>query len=156
MELALADDATQRVVSFLRQRVDESCPFLLTPDEFIEKGYGDAETIAFKLGHHPEVIARLWNRLAEGLPDNACVLVFATPAVVNPASGRLLAFVSGMSYMVRVPARFREEARALGYRNEFRGCWPSEESNPPDFGPEWVAGKFKDVEAAWIRAGLDQ
>jgi hypothetical protein len=146
------DKATERVARFLRRRVKKNVPEIMTPDEFVGGGWGSDETIAFRLGHHPEVIARIWNALAEGLPEAATVLVCATPALVDPATGRLVAFVSGMSYMVRVPASQRAAALQAGYQNEFTGGCASERKDPPDFGPEWVMGRWEAVELSWVRA----
>ncbi|WP_162670783.1 hypothetical protein [Gemmata massiliana] len=136
---------------FLRQRVVDTLPLLMSPEEFIRDGYGDEETIMVGLGHHPEVTARVWDVLGEGLPDSACTLVSATPALVDPVSGRLVAFVSGTAYMVRVPETERATALTAGYRQEFGGCWPSEDA-PPDLGPDWVEGQFQAVEQSWVRA----
>lgn len=152
MELSLGDDATVRVAQFLRRRVEDTVPWLMSPDEFVRDGWGTDETLAFGLGHHPELTARVWNALAEGLPDTAVVLVSATPALIDPATGRLVAFVSGMTYMVRVPESQRASALAAGYQNVFTGCWPDESDDPPDFGPEWVEGRWEAGELAWVRA----
>ncbi|QJW98593.1 hypothetical protein [Frigoriglobus tundricola] len=152
MELALGDDATRRVSLFLRQRVVDTLPLMMSTEQFIRAGYGDEETIAVGLGHHPEVISRVWDKLGEGLPDSACVLVSVTPALVDPGSARLAAFVSGTMYMVRVPESQWAAALDAGYRREFTGCWPSEEASPPDFGPEWFEGQFQPVEQSWVRA----
>jgi hypothetical protein len=48
--------------------------------------------------------------------------------------------------LVRVPEGARTAALAAGFRNEFDGCWPDKRANPPDFGPEWVGGRFEDIE----------
>lgn len=96
--------------------------------------------------------ARVWNALAEGLPSSAAVLVSATPALVDPKTGRLVAFVSGMTFMIRVPESLRAEALYLGYLSEFTACWPDERDNPPDLGPEWYTGQWKEIELSWVRA----
>lgn len=136
----------------LRRRVKDTVPVLMSPDDFVRDGWGTDETLAFGLGHHPDYTARVWDALAEGLPGEAVKLVSGTPALVDPVSGRLVAFVSGMTYMVRVPESHRVDALAAGYESVFTDHWPHERGDPPDFGSEWVRGRWKAIELGWVRS----
>ncbi|MEO0601631.1 MAG: hypothetical protein AAF211_09350 [Myxococcota bacterium] len=101
-------------------------------------------------GTHPDVVGYLWDRLrpaVTGVPILRGV-VYGRPGLVHETSGVVLARGWGTSYGLRVAAADRAEAEAAG----FRDTRPGSDARPlrESLGPDWVFGRFADLEAAWL------
>jgi hypothetical protein len=110
----------------------------------------------WEAGSHPDVVERIWDKLANELPVESRRVVCGSPAVVHPVSKVVLALAIGTQYAIRlpsdvvtagVPARWRTDTTwAGGQRLDVR----------EEFGDEWVFGNYSTDEVAWCRACFDQ
>jgi hypothetical protein len=102
----------------------------------------------YKLGTHPELVARLWDELGKGLPADCRRVVFGTPALVRPDSGVLFGFAGGThTYALRLPAGVRDAALTAGATTIHR--YPAY----PELGIEASVLDLRDVGEAWILGG---
>jgi hypothetical protein len=113
-------------------------------------------------GHHPEIVARVWDQLGGSLPVEGRCLVRWTPALVEPESGVVLAVCYGTEYALRVPDEFLPDALAAGCNHSFD--WGRTTDRPTDrptdlrkdFGAGWVFGGFVREEPDWCRAAFEK
>jgi hypothetical protein len=105
------------------------------------------------LGTHPDVVDRLWDALNDGLPSDSRWLVFDGPALVQPASGIILAAGIGTQYALRLLPADAAAAVEAGAElvHQFRTVGTTLDL-PATFGPGWVFGRSDDREAAWLLA----
>ena len=105
----------------------------------------------FHLGTHPDVVDRLWDTLNDALPADCRWLVFDGPALVQPASGILLAAGIGTQYALRLLPPSAAAAVAAGAElvHGFRTVGTTLDL-PATFGTGWVFGRFDDREAGWL------
>jgi hypothetical protein len=115
------DTALARIRSVIRDH-----PPLAAPDSVADAYAGQ--------GSHPDVVERLWDGLAAGLPMDCRCLVAGTPALVHPGSGVVLAFTLGTAYYVRRPPGSDLDAPT--------------DAEAGDLGPEWDRGSWSDDEPA--------
>ncbi len=101
------------------------------------------------LGTHPDLVARLWDELASGLPLGCCAIVYGVPALMHPSTSIVFGFATGThTYALRLPKAERADAIRAGATRVkyYSGDSPF---NLDDIGPEWVfCGWFKG-ENAW-------
>jgi hypothetical protein len=104
----------------------------------------------WSLGSHPEAVERVWDHLGGALPVNCRVILFGTPALVDPKSGIILATAYGCAYALRVP----EEQLDAAYKTGCRAIetWSSGEETKIEniMGRGWVFGAWKKKELQWI------
>jgi len=105
------------------------------------------------LGTHPDVVDRLWDTLNGELPSDGRWLVFDGPALVQPASGVILAAGIGTQYALRLLPEHAAAAIKAGAElvHEFRTVGTMLDL-PATFGTGWVFGRFADEEGEWLRA----
>ncbi|MEX0710186.1 MAG: hypothetical protein WD116_03170 [Chloroflexota bacterium] len=105
------------------------------------------------LGTHPDVVDWLWDTLNGELPKNARWLIFDGPALVQPASGVILAAGIGTQYALRLLPEHAAAAIEAGSElvHEFRTVGTSLDL-PATFGTGWVFGRFAGEERGWLRA----
>jgi hypothetical protein len=103
------------------------------------------------LGAHPDVVARLWEVLNAALPTDARCLVAGGAALVDPASGLILAAALGTRYALRLTGRPLAEALAAGLATVHLFSTVGRTLDLEEtFGPGWVFGAWDDREAAWL------
>lgn len=107
----------------------------------------------WRLGTHPDVVDWLWDSLNGVLPADARYLVVGGPALVEPASGIVLAVGLGTEYAVRLEAPQYTEARAAGFEvvHHFRTLDVILDL-AQTLGPRWVFGRFDAREPDWLAA----
>ena len=111
------------------------------------------------LGSHPDLVERLWDDLAGGLPLDCRWVVLRTPALVHPASGVIFGFCGGThAYALRLPPAELAEALAAGAPrlHEFPS-YPelgiaASRLDLDTVGSEWVFGRFHPAEKRWCAA----
>jgi hypothetical protein len=105
------------------------------------------------LGTHPDVVERLWDVLDAALPERGSCLIYGGPALVQPASGVVLAVGIGTEYAVRLLPGDRASAIEAGAEvvHTFRTSGGTLDLSVA-FGPDWVFGRFDDREPAWLAA----
>jgi len=106
----------------------------------------------YHLGTHPDIVAHLWDTLAAALDGDARAVLRATPVLVDPASGVVVAVGIGTTYALRLTPEDAAAAMADGiatvhvYRTVGRTL-----DLAAEFGPGWVFGARHDDETAWLR-----
>jgi len=107
------------------------------------------------LGTHPDLVARLWDELAKGLPRECRLIFFGGPALVHPGTGILFGFAEGThTYALRLPEPERLEAQRQGAARVVpHGKRPSFDLN--DIGSEWIFCRWYKEEETWCRAAYD-
>jgi hypothetical protein len=105
------------------------------------------------LGTHPDVVERLWDVLDAALPERGGCLVYGGPAIVQPASGVVLAVGIGTEYALRLLPADRKTAIEAGAEvvHTFRTSGGTLDLSVA-FGPDWIFGRFDDREPAWLAA----
>lgn len=108
-------------------------------------------------GCHPEIVERIWDQIGEAFPPEARCLVYGTPALVDPATGLVIAVGYGTAYCVRIPVASVTEAVHFG------ACLSRKWSNgkttdiQDEFGEGWVFGAWLTQETAWCQnAGVEK
>ncbi len=103
------------------------------------------------LGSHPDVVERLWDVLNARQPRDARALVSGSAALVDPASGRVLAVALGTQYALWLAPPRRAEARALGCEtvHEFRTVGRTLDL-AMTFGAGWFFGAWAAAEGDWL------
>lgn len=111
------------------------------------------EVDRWRLGTHPDVVDWLWDSLNGVLPADARYLVVGGPALVEPASGIVLALGLGTEYALRLEAPQHTEALAAGLEvvHHFRSLDVILDL-AETFGPQWVFGRFDAREPEWLVA----
>jgi hypothetical protein len=146
-------------------RVDPTHPANLRVLQTLRAGNPDGKPVAApgdvtdpyaECGSHPDIVERVWGRVGKRLPMEARCVLFGTPALVQPASGVVLAVCMGTRYVMRVPAAQLSGALASGYRQTH--TWkPGDVTDlTTEFGADWVFGAFEDAEVNWCREAFDQ
>lgn len=104
------------------------------------------------LGTHPDLVAHLWDELAPAFETDARALVGGYPALVDPASGVIVAIGLGTTYALRLAADDFEAAIAAGHGtvHEYRTVGRTLDVGHA-FGPGWVFGAHADDEVEWLR-----
>lgn len=107
------------------------------------------DTDRWRLGAHPDVVERLWTKLAASLPPDSPRLVAGGAALVDPHSGTLVAVALGTSYAIRLRGAPLTYARARGLTTvrTFQAVGRTLDLEAT-FGPGWVFGAHEDDEGA--------
>jgi hypothetical protein len=131
------------VLAYFRRRNERALPLAASPSETPDP--------FLSLGSHPDVVERVWRRLA---PQQAWrVVVLGTPAVVDPETGTVLAVALGTSYWLRLTPSDLATARADGFTQTHRYGLDTEDFDASHtFGPTWVHGRWDEREPAWLCA----
>lgn len=110
----------------------------------------------FECGSHPDIVERVWDRLARRLPKEARCVLFGTPALVQPLSGVVVAVCMGTNYVLRLPSARLSAALVAGYRQSH--TWkPGDVTDlTKEYGPDWVFGRFDDPEIEWCRQVFEE
>jgi hypothetical protein len=105
------------------------------------------------LGTHPDIVDWLWDKLNAALPVDCRWLVFDGPALVDPASGVILAAGIGTQYALRLLPEDVATAVASGSElvHAFRTVGAALDL-PATFGSDWVFGRYQAREQGWLRA----
>jgi len=102
----------------------------------------------YKLGTHPDLVARLWDELGKVLSADCRRVVFGAPVLVRPDSGVLFAFAGGThTYALRLPTDVRKAALAAGAMTIHR--YPAS----PELGLEASVLDLRDIGDEWILGG---
>jgi len=147
-------------MSLLAGRAENAGPlrYLAHGRPIEEGGFGPPsdDVDRFHLGTHPDIVDRLWDELNAALPLDCRWLVFDGPALVNPASGLIMAAGMGTSYALRLRAEHAALAVAAGAEltHEFRTVGTRLDL-PTTFGQGWVFGRYDAREGGWLAASFD-
>jgi hypothetical protein len=138
---ALADNAG--VLRYLGQGVE--------PNRVLIEQPPPTEIDRWHLGSHPDVVERLWDVLNAALPGDARALVAGGAALIDPASGRVLAVALGTAYALWLAPARRSEAHALGREtvHEFHTVGRTLDLSAT-FGPGWFFGAWAEAERGWL------
>jgi hypothetical protein len=114
-----------------------------------------AEVNRWRLGAHPDVVDWLWDELNAAIPGDGRRLVAATAALVDPASGLIVAIALGTQYAIRLAGDALAEAEAAGFTSvhHFRTVDRTLDL-AATYGPGWVFGKMDAREKDWLARSL--
>ena len=101
-------------------------------------------------GSHPDIVERVWKQIGSALPVDCRCLVCGTPALVQPASGILLAFCLGTVYCLRLPSELLEEALKHAAKTSTKWSNGTVLDATKIFGSDWIFGAWKE-EVEWCR-----
>jgi hypothetical protein len=136
--------SNEGVFRFLgRRRAAERGPSPVIPADDPNRDY------YYEAGAHPEVVARLWDQLGKSLSVGSKVLVFGTPALVEPGSGVVLAFALGTEYALRLPRRLWKEKGHSALRTVAKWTGGGSTDIERECGKEWIFGSFATDEIEW-------
>lgn len=133
----------RRVLSYLAARSPGSAAFQrpeAAPDPFLGSG------------SHPDIVERVWRGLAVSLPVDCRALVHGTPALVQPATGLVLAVAIGTQYALRLRAGDVATAMARGAATRTRWGGGDAFDVREALGADWRLGGWMPEEPAWIGA----
>ncbi len=100
-------------------------------------------------GSHPDVVDYVWNKLGKALPLDCRCLVYGTPALVQPATGILLAFCLGTQYGLRLLPHRMDDALKLGAKTSTTWAGGTTTNTFQAFGADWIFGGWKSAELDW-------
>jgi hypothetical protein len=144
---ALAVDAdhpaNRGVLDYLRGRA-EGRPLVREP--------GDGAFAYLGAGSHPDVVERLWDRIAPAAGEDCGAMVFGAPALVHPTAGVVLGVALGTAYALRLLADDLQAAVAAGAELVHEYTVPRGFSLdlPDRFGSDWAFGSWNPDEPAWF------
>ncbi len=143
LKLNVAHPLNAGALRFLSGRAPGKAP--IAPYDSVK----DAYTM---LGSHPESVERVWDTLGSLMPADCRCLVYATPALVHPASGVIFAFSGGTVYRLRLAPRGYAEALRKGWQTVDHFSDGSTEDLAQSLGPDWVFGHWAVDETRWCMA----
>jgi hypothetical protein len=116
-------------------------------------GQSPDEVDRLHLGTHPRIVERLWDALDAALPVSGRCVIFGGPALVQQASGVVLAVGIGTQYVLRLLPGDREQAIVAGAEvvHTFQTSGGTLDLRER-LGSDWVFGRFDDREATWLAA----
>lgn len=140
MELNFA--ANRSILQHLRR--DGGRPLSAPPEE--------VPNVYQSLGCHPDLVARLWDKITSKLPERCAWVVCGAPALVHPKSGIIFGFANGThTYALRIPEPERSEAVKAGATRQVH--YPGGQQVLVDsIGPDWVLLKGLENEEKWCLA----
>lgn len=100
-------------------------------------------------GCHPDIVARVWDVLGKGLPEESKCIAGGRPALANPASGVVIAIALGTQYCLRLPAARVDSAKAAGAKATTRWSGGTSLDVSQTFGDGWIFGAWLAQEPAW-------
>lgn len=108
----------------------------------------------FQLGTHPDLVARLWNKITIPLPEKCQWIINKRPVLVHPATGIIFGYAEGThAYALRLPPAEYQEAIQKGATRIHQ--YPSSTFDLDTVGKEWVFGKWLKDEPAWCLAAYE-
>jgi hypothetical protein len=109
------------------------------------------------LGSHPDIVERLWKQIAPALDPHphSQWIVCGTPALVQPATGVLLAVAMGTQYCLRLPGDLRKLALQAGCKTIMKWSPGHVTDIELEFGDDWLFGKWLPAEIVWCREAFE-
>lgn len=108
----------------------------------------------FRLGTHPDLVARLWKEITISLPTKCQWIINNRPVLVHPTSGIIFGYAEGtLVYALRLPPAERQEALEKGAKRVH--VYPSSTFDLDTVGEEWVFGRWFQDEARWCLAAYE-
>ena len=112
----------------------------------------DAEPDAYReRGSHPDVVERIWEELGRRLPVDCRAILFGSPALIEPASGVLIAKAFGTTYVMRLCTADVEAALSMGCTTTREWSDGQRTDLRNELGSDWVFGNWLDQESEWIK-----
>ncbi len=104
----------------------------------------------YTLGLHPDLLARLWEELQAGLPEDCRAVFLGVPVLMHPRTGVVFGLAAGThTYALRLPPR--EYAAALQAGAVRIRHYPVRQPSfdLEDIGSGWLFCEWYEDEAAW-------
>jgi hypothetical protein len=105
-----------------------------------------------KSGTHPDVVERVWEELGFVLPRGSRCMLYGRPALADPATGVVFVVCFGTQYALRLPPDAIPKERRTKAWSTTRWSDGGTMNVQKALGPDWVFGRWKPVEAEWLRA----
>ena len=107
-------------------------------------------------GSHPEVVARVWNFLGDGMPDSSRGLLDGRPVLVHPGTGTPVAIPIATTYAIWVAADDRPQAERIGLRSTWH--WGDGEVTDisKELGEGWYFGRWRTEERTLCRRAFHE
>ncbi|MEQ8855975.1 hypothetical protein [Gimesia sp.] len=119
------------------------------PKELMEEAY-------FGCGSHPEIVGRVWDKLGQKIPDEACCLLNGHNCLLHDQTGIILAVCMGTQYSLRITDNSIEDAIGEGLSQECNWGGSGDFTDlRMEFGTNWFFGSFADQEIKWIQESYD-
>jgi hypothetical protein len=106
-------------------------------------------------GCHPDIVERVWGELAPAVPGSDRAFVFGLPAIVDAATGVVLALAYGTGYLLRIRAEDHEAAAAAGCTAVRAWSDGTRTDAIAEFGADWRFGVWHGAEATWLEASAE-
>jgi hypothetical protein len=117
---------------------------VLLPEESTRDPY-------MSLGSHPDVVERIWKEIGAELDTDCRLIVCGTPALVQPATGIILAFALRTQYCLHLPIPLIQKALAAGAPTTTKWAGGRVTDATREFGEGWIFGKWLKDEIGWCR-----
>ena len=103
------------------------------------------------LGSHPDIVERIWKGINAELDENCRLIMCGTPALIQPATGIILAFALGTQYCLHLPIPLIQTALAAGAPTTTKWSGGRVTDATREFGEGWIFGKWLKDEIDWCR-----
>ena len=123
-----------------------------SPASLAYQSPGDVANPWMGSGSHPDIVERVWKVLGASIPAECRAIVHGTPALVDPATGLVLAVAIGTQYALRLRATDVAAAVARGAPTATKWSGGETLDVRETFGEEWILGSWKGDEATWVAA----
>jgi hypothetical protein len=102
----------------------------------------------YRLGTHPDLVARLWDEITLLLPKKCQWIVNQTPVLAHPSSGIIFGFAGGThTYALRLPPTVCQAALQRGAERVH--VYSDSTFHLDTIGKEWVFGGWFQEETRW-------
>lgn len=145
---AIDHPANAALRRYFEPRLRGSTPVVAIPD--------DVDNPYYSLGTHPDIVARLWDELGEGLPADCRTIFCGVPTLMHPVTKVVFAFAWGtMVIAARLPERERTAARNAGATRVHIYSGGALPFSLDDIGDEWLFFQWLRDEPEWILAAYE-
>ena len=103
------------------------------------------------LGSHPDIVDRIWKGIGSELDADCRLIVCGTPALVQPATGIILAFALGTQYCLHLPIPLIQTALTAGAPTTTKWSGGRVTDATREFGEGWIFGKWLKDEIGWCK-----
>jgi hypothetical protein len=142
-QVNVSQPSNNKVVAYLSNRNPDAA-LILSPEESTRDPY-------MHLGSHPDIVERLWKGIGTELDADCRLIVCGTPALVQPATGIILAIALGTQYCLHLPVSLIKTALAAGASTTTKWSSGRVTNAASEFGEGWIFGKWLKDEIGWCR-----
>ena len=147
IDVSFDHPANAGLLRYLARRSGQRTPQSVAPESVLDPYY--------RLGTHPDLVARLWDEITVRLPVDCRWVVYSTPVLAHPQTGIVFAFAGGThSYALRLPEHARLEAVRAG-ATRVHSYTGGSTLDLSEIGQEWIFGNWFPGESDWCVAAYE-